>query len=162
MITITIFLFHFRIDWGFFFFQMSSAKMKPPDLLKCTDGEFDSGIQHLGLKVISRSLEPPHFYRKKDLLSLIYKNCQVRNVSWWNLKFQILTVYDVSRRNSWRQFPWSRRNRVKNRRISTHWRLSWIPWRRTPASTNRSRKRWKAHRSRWRPWWTSPWSASNR
>lgn len=90
LITIMIFLFHFKIKRGFFF-QMSSAKMKPPDLLKCTDGEFDSGIQHLGLKVISRSLEPPHFYRKRDILSLIYKNCQVRNVPWWNLKFQILS-----------------------------------------------------------------------
>lgn len=35
---------------------MSAAILKPPDLLKCSDGDFDRGIQDLGLKVIHKNL----------------------------------------------------------------------------------------------------------
>ena len=65
---------------------MSSAKMKPPDLLKCTDGEFDSGIQHLGLKVI----DPPNFLRKKNDLYVFYtRTVNLEIFAWWK-SFQIL------------------------------------------------------------------------
>lgn len=37
-------------------FQMSAAILKPRDLLKCSDGDFDRGIQDLGLKVIYKNL----------------------------------------------------------------------------------------------------------